>query len=94
MVVLPHALCREIGGIRRRDERLDALAPDEVQELLAPLDVSSLMTSSSSRMGYSPVSERRNSSSASFSESTPVRCCPCEPKVRRLMPLTVITMSS
>ena len=39
MVVLPHALCREIGGMRRRDERLDALAPDEVQELLAPLDV-------------------------------------------------------
>lgn len=39
MVVPPHALCWEIGGIRRGDERLDALAADELQELLAPLDI-------------------------------------------------------
>ena len=32
-VVAPDALCRKIRFIRRRDQRLDALAPDELHEL-------------------------------------------------------------
>ena len=52
------------------------------------------MTSSSRSTGYSPVSERRNSNSESFRARTPVRCCPCEPKERRLTPFTSSRISS
>ena len=47
---------------------------------------SSLITSSRSSTGSSPVSSLIMLISASFSESAAVRCCPCEPKFRALIP--------